>query len=87
VIVIYLLLTFFKFSVQYECIPYIGQKIVWNHPPHFNIGFMRKSVSTYAVGLETACDITSEGDYPQNQDGPSDHSIHTDVTTTFNRRQ
>jgi len=55
---------FFKFS----CINifFLG-KIVWNHPPHFNIAFIGKPVSTYVVltkvaGLVTNNDVTL-GDY------------------------
>ena len=37
--------------------------IVWNHPPHFNIALMGKSVSTYVVSTNVSssgsvCDIT-----------------------------
>jgi hypothetical protein len=45
------------------------------------------AISIYVMGLGTDYDVTSDGDYFPHQGGPSDHSIHTDDTTPYNRRQ
>ena len=61
----YLFFFFCKFFVSINI--FFLEKIVWNHPPHFNIAFIGKSVSTYVVstnvaGLVTNNDVTV-GDY------------------------
>jgi hypothetical protein len=56
----------YKSFLKYEYILSWSKWIVWNHPPHFSIAFMRKSVSTYVVSINvaalgTAYDVTSRG--------------------------
>ena len=36
--------------------------MVWNHPPSFNITFMRKSVSTDVAVVQTTDDVISGDD-------------------------
>jgi len=45
------------------CLSSLLKYIVWNHPPHFNIALVGKSVSTYVVSTNissrgSVCDIT-----------------------------
>jgi len=54
------LFVYFTFSVKFAYVrTYLFLVYThWNHPPHFNTGFMRKSVSTNVAGLGTTYDIT-----------------------------
>jgi hypothetical protein len=67
-ILIRLLNIFFFLPISIN-IFFLGQnKTIVNHPPHFNIAFMRNSVSTYAVSTNVAClrttyDVTLGDDY------------------------
>jgi hypothetical protein len=57
---------FRKFFVSINIYFFFG-KIVWNHPPHFNVAFIGKSASTYVVSANVAGFVTNNdvtlGDY------------------------
>jgi len=49
-----ILYLFFKFLVKCKYIFLLCPNIVWNHPPHFNIVFMGKSLSNYVISNNVA---------------------------------